>query len=225
MNLALFDLDNTLLPLDSDHGWSDFLARKGAIDAATFKRRNDEFYEQYKIGQLNIQEFLKFQLGILARFPRAQLNTWHTEFMQTSILPNIRQSALDLVRKHQAAGDLCAVVTATNHFVTRPIVDQFNITHLIATNLEELPNGDFTGNPSGTPSFREGKITRVNQWLHEQNQNWQDFSQTWFYSDSINDLALLEQVSHPVAVNPDEKLLEIAQTRAWQILHLFSTCP
>ncbi|RCS57354.1 HAD family hydrolase [Parvibium lacunae] len=221
MNLALFDLDNTLIPFDSDHGWGSFLANLGVVDKAEYERRNDAFYADYKAGCLDMNAYLEFQLGALTRFPRAQLNAWHAEFMRSQVLPNLRPTALELVQAHQAAGDLCCVVTATNRFVTGPIVAAFGITHLIATEPEQV-NGQFTGKVQGIPSFREGKITRVQDWLSALGYQWDSFARSTFYSDSMNDLPLLEKVSDPVATNPDAKLQAVAQTRGWRILNLFA---
>ena len=221
MNLALFDLDNTLIPFDSDHGWGSFLAQLGVVDKAEYERRNDGFYNDYKAGRLDMNAYLEFQLGALTRFPRTQLDAWHAQFMQQQVLPNLRPKALDLVKQHQAAGDLCCVVTATNRFVTAPIVAAFGIEHLIATE-PEVVNGEFTGKVQGLPSFREGKITRVNDWLASLGQDWRDFERSTFYSDSMNDLPLLEQVSEPVATNPDATLHALAVTRGWRILNLFA---
>jgi HAD superfamily hydrolase (TIGR01490 family) len=220
MKLALFDLDNTLIPLDSDHGWSQFLIEKGILDRAEFEARNDGFYADYKAGCLDIFTFLDFQLRPLKDNPRTQLDSWHAEFMSTVIQPNIRESALSLVKKHQAEGALCLVVTATNSFITRPIVTAFGIMDMIATDPEEI-DGQFTGKVIGIPNFKEGKVTRLNQWLADKSLSWDSFDSIHFYSDSINDLPLLEKATHPVAANPDEKLKSIAQTRGWPILELF----
>jgi HAD superfamily hydrolase (TIGR01490 family) len=220
MKLALFDLDNTLLPIDSDHGWSQFLIDQGVLDRQTFESRNDAFYEQYKAGILDIYEFLDFQLQPLKSYPREQLDQWHAQFMDQVIRPNIKQSALDLVAKHKGAGELCMVITATNRFITEPIVKEFGIDELIATE-PEIINGEFTGKVIGEPSFREGKVNRINQWMQARSQNWNSFDAVTFYSDSINDLPLLELADQPVAVNPDEKLLAVAKSRNWPVLELF----
>ncbi|MGB7180557.1 MAG: HAD family hydrolase [Burkholderiaceae bacterium] len=220
MNLALFDLDNTLIPVDSDHTWSEFLASIGVIDGEAHNRRNDDFYEQYKAGVLVIEEFLKFQLAPLAAHPRTELDAWHQRFMTQAITPNLHPAAHALVQQHQNAGDLCAIVTATNEFITRPIAHAFGIEHLLAIELEVV-DGQFTGRHSGVPSFREGKITRTRQWLAGLGHKLEDFDQSWFYSDSINDLPLMELVSNPVATNPDPKLAEIASARNWPVVNLF----
>lgn len=220
MKLALFDLDNTLLPIDSDHGWSQFLINKGVLDRAEFEARNDQFYADYKAGTLNIDEFLDFQLRPLRDHTRVQLSGWHQEFMQEVIHPNIKQSALELVKKHQADNAVCVIITATNSFITQPIAQAFGIEALIATEPEML-HGEYTGKVSGLPSFREGKVTRLNDWLAGKQWTIDSFESSHFYSDSINDLPLLECVSHPVAANPDDKLAEIAHARDWPVLELF----
>lgn len=220
MKLALFDLDNTLLPIDSDHGWSQFLIDKGVLERAGFEERNNQFYADYKAGTLNIHEFLDFQLRPLRDNKRAQLAVWHSEYMETVIRPHIKPSALDLVKKHQNEQAVCVIITATNSFITQPIAQAFGIEALIATEPELLDN-EYTGKVNGLPSFREGKIHRLNDWLEEKGWTMDSFESSHFYSDSINDLPLLEQVSHPVAVNPDAKLNEIAQQRGWPVLELF----
>ena len=219
MHLALFDLDNTLLAGDSDYEWTQHLLSKGILDRETFEARNQEFYEQYKAGRLNIVEFLDFQLQSLARNSRADLEAWHDEFMAERILPILGQQSRDLVKRHQDAGDLCAVVTATNSFVTGPICRELGINHLIAT-IAAQENGQFTGKPRGTPSFREGKITRVEDWLESIGLWWSSFERSWFYSDSLNDLPLLSMVSDPVAVNPDDTLRAHATNEGWKIMSL-----
>ena len=219
MHLALFDLDNTLLAGDSDYEWTQHLLSKGILDRETFEARNQEFYEQYKVGRLNIVEFLDFQLQSLARNSRTDLEAWHDEFMAERILPILGQQSRDLVKRHQDAGDLCAVVTATNSFVTGPICRELGINHLIAT-IAAQKNGQFTGKPRGTPSFREGKISRVEDWLESIGLWWSSFERSWFYSDSLNDLPLLSMVSDPVAVNPDDTLRAHATNEGWKIMSL-----
>ena len=219
MHLALFDLDNTLLAGDSDYEWTQHLLSKGILDRETFEARNQEFYEQYKVGRLNIVEFLDFQLQSLARNSRTDLEAWHDEFMAERILPILGQQSRDLVKRHQDAGDLCAGVTATNSFVTGPICRELGINHLIAT-IAAQENGQFTGKPRGTPSFREGKISRVEDWLESIGLWWSSFERSWFYSDSLNDLPLLSMVSDPVAVNPDDTLRAHATNEGWKIMSL-----
>jgi HAD superfamily hydrolase (TIGR01490 family) len=217
--IALFDLDNTLLSGDSDYEWAQFLIERGVLDRSQYESRNDHFFRQYKEGRLDIHEFLDFQLAPLARHPRDDLDRWHAEFMRTRIRPIVRAKGRDLVRKHLAQGDLCAIVTSTNAFITAPIARELGIAHLLATELEEH-GGRFTGRPSGTPSFRMGKVTRLAEWLGGRGQTLASFSASWFYSDSHNDLPLLERVTHPVAVDPDDVLRGEALTRGWQIISL-----
>ena len=223
--LALFDLDHTLLPVDSDHEWGRFLVKIGVVDSDHYARENERFYADYKAGRLDIYGFLAFALKPLSEHSREQLDIWHQQFMQEVILPNLRQSALELVKKHQDQGDLCCVVTATNSFVTKPIVKAFGINNLVATEPEVIGNpetGNFSGKVSGIPNFREGKITRVENWLASKNLNWDSFNDSYFYSDSINDLPLMEKVKQPIPTNPDERLKQQAIERAWPILELFA---
>lgn len=217
MRLALFDLDNTLLAGDSDFEWAQFLMDQGVLDREVYEVRNQRFYDQYKAGTLDIHEFLDFQLRPLSRHPQTVLEAWHAEYMATRIKPIITQKARDLVEGHDQ--DARIIITATNSFVTGPIAREFGIEHLIATEPERQ-DGVFTGRVSGTPSFREGKITRLEQWLAERDLSWQSFAETWFYSDSLNDLPLLSKVTHPVAVDPDETLKEHALQHDWTIISL-----
>jgi HAD superfamily hydrolase (TIGR01490 family) len=217
MRLALFDLDNTLLAGDSDFEWAQFLIERGVLDGEVYEARNIEFYEQYKAGTLDIHEFLDFQLKPLARHDRAVLDAWHRDYMAHKIMPIITEGARALVRQH--SGDLCAIVTATNSFVTAPIARAFGIEHLIATEPEQK-DGQFTGGVRGTPSFREGKVERVQEWLAQRGQSFAAFDRSWFYSDSLNDLPLLSKVTDPVAVDPDEKLLAHAERQGWRVLRL-----
>lgn len=219
MKLVLFDLDNTLLAGDSDFEWAQFLIQHGVLDRELYEARNQDFYVQYKAGTLDIHAFLDFQLKPLARHPRQQLDAWHAEFMQQKILPIMSAAAQQLVQRELQSADLLAIVTATNSFVTAPIARAFGISHLIATEPEQL-NGEYTGQVSGTPSFREGKITRLHDWLNAQGKALSDFDESWFYSDSLNDLPLLECVTHPVAVDPDETLRGVAIERGWPVLSL-----
>jgi HAD superfamily hydrolase (TIGR01490 family) len=219
MELALFDLDNTLLAGDSDYEWAQFLIDRGVLDRATYEAENDRFFAQYKDGTLDIYEFLDFQLAPLARYPRAQLDAWHAEFMDAKIRPMIGPPARRLVARHLDAGSLCAIVTATNSFVTGPIAHEFGVTHLIATE-PEAHAGVYTGKVTGIPAFRTGKVARLEQWLGGLGRPLASFSGSWFYSDSHNDLPLLEMVKRPVAVDPDERLRGIATARQWPIISL-----
>lgn len=219
MNLALFDLDNTLLSGDSDFEWSQFLVEQGILDRELFEAKNLAFYEQYKAGTLNIQAFLEFQLKPLSRHSRKVLDGWHEEFMRIKVRPMMGEKAKALVEKHRVAGDVCMIVTATNSFVTAPIAREFGVEHLIATDPEHK-NGEFTGGVAGVPSFREGKVVRMEQWLAERGWNWGSFEQSWFYSDSLNDLPLLSKVKHPVAVDPDATLRAHAEKQGWPVLSL-----
>jgi HAD superfamily hydrolase (TIGR01490 family) len=219
VNLALFDLDNTLLSGDSDFEWSQFLVDQGVLDRELFEAKNLAFYEQYKAGTLNIAEFLDFQLKPLSRHARKVLDAWHEEFMQRKVRPMMGDKARDLVAKHKAAGDVCVIVTATNSFVTAPIAREFGVEHLIATDPEEV-HGEFTGRVAGVPSFREGKVLRMEQWLAERGWSWGSFAETWFYSDSLNDLPLLAKVRHPVAVDPDATLRAHAGKQGWPVISL-----
>lgn len=219
MNLALFDLDNTLLAGDSDFEWAQFLISQGVLDGEIHAARNQEFYEQYKAGTLDIYEFLDFQLKPLARHPRAQLDAWHQDFMARHIRPIMTDKARAKVREHLEQGDIAAIVTATNAFVTGPIAREFAIPHLIAT-VPEQKDGQFTGGVRGTPSFQAGKIERVEAWLESLGLNWASFEHSWFYSDSRNDLPLLEKVSCPVAVDPDPTLQAEATKRGWPVISL-----
>jgi HAD superfamily hydrolase (TIGR01490 family) len=218
MKLALFDLDNTLLAGDSDFEWAQFLIEKGVLDREVYEARNVEFYDQYRAGTLDIHEFLDFQLKPLSRHPRAQLERWRDEYLDRKILPMITRKARDLVDSH--AADARAVVTATNSFVTGPIARAFGIEHLVATDPEEGSDGEFTGRVRGMPAFREGKVARVESWLAGLGLVWAAFDETWFYSDSLNDLPLLRRVTHPVAVDPDETLKAHAIAAGWPVISL-----
>jgi len=221
MELALFDLDNTLLGGDSDFEWAQFLISKNVLDREVYEARNAEFYEQYKAGTLDIHAFLDFQLKPLSRHPRTQLDAWHAEFMRTHVLPIVLPAGRERVQRHLAAGALTAIVTATNRFVTAPIAREFGVSHLIATDPEAVA-GEFTGGVSGTPCFREGKVSRVERWLAELGHGWQDFDRSWFYSDSLNDLPLLAKVTDPVAVDPDPILRDHARSLGWPVISLRS---
>jgi len=217
--LTLFDLDNTLLSGDSDYEWAQFLIERGVLERARYEARNDVFYRQYLAGELDIREFLDFQLAPLARRPRAELDAWHREFMRAKILPIIRPKARALVASHRDKGDVCAILTSTNAFITAPIARELGVPHLLATELELCDEG-YTGRPSGTPCFREGKVERLNEWLASRNETLASYAASWFYSDSLNDLPLLQRVSHPVAVDPDATLKAEALRRGWPILSL-----
>jgi len=219
LELVLFDLDNTLLAGDSDYEWAQFLIEQGVLERASYEQRNQNFFDQYKAGTLDIYEFLDFQLAPLAQHPRAQLDAWHTLFMATKILPIITAAARALVTNSLQNGSLCAIVTATNSFVTAPIAREFGVNHLVATEPEE-DGGRYTGKVSGLPCFREGKITRVEQWLSAQGRRWSDFPVSRFYSDSHNDLPLMERVTHPIAVRPDPTLEQTARARGWEVIAL-----
>jgi HAD superfamily hydrolase (TIGR01490 family) len=217
--LALFDLDNTLLSGDSDYEWAQFLIERRVLERAEYEAKNERFFSQYKEGRLDIHEFLEFQLAPLARYPRAKLNEWHGEFMRTKVLPLIRPKGMELVQRHLRDNHLCAIVTSTNAFITAPIAREFGVDHLLATELE-VRDGRFTGRPSGVPCFRQGKVTRLAEWLGERGQTLASFPASWFYSDSQNDLPLLERVTHAVAVDPDETLRREALARGWRIISL-----
>ncbi|MHB1331513.1 MAG: histidinol-phosphatase [Sulfuriferula sp.] len=219
MKLVLFDLDNTLLDGDSDFEWAQFLIEQGVLDSELYEARNQAFYEQYKAGTLDIHEFLDFQLKPLARHARAQLDAWHADYMLKKILPIMTSAAKVLVERELADADLVAIITATNSFVTAPIARAFGILHLIATEPEQI-NGTYTGRVAGTPSFREGKIVRLHEWLASLGKTLDNFDQSWFYSDSLNDLPLLDLVTNPVAVDPDATLHEHAVQCGWPIISL-----
>lgn len=219
MKLALFDLDNTLLAGDSDYEWGQFLVDRGVLERAAYEAQNAEYFEQYKAGTLDIHEYLGFALRPLAEHTPEDLARWHGEFMGARIAPMIGAAAHRLVRGHLEHGDLCAIVTATNSFVTAPIAREFGVAHLIATEPESR-DGRFTGRVAGTPCFREGKIARVDAWLSGLGQPLEGFEESTFYSDSHNDLPLLERVSRPVAVDPDPQLAAEAARRAWPVISL-----
>lgn len=218
--LALFDLDHTLLPLDSDYAWGVFTQDIGWTDPVVFKERNDEFYEHYKAGTLDVHDYVRFATEAVRLRGPAQAQAAHVRFMDAVIRPAIRPEALELLRRHEAAGEQLILVTATNEFITAPIATALGVQELIAVQLERGPDGWITGEIAGVPSFREGKVERVGQWLAGRGLGWSDV-ETTFYSDSINDFALLEKVDHPVATNPDERLRAIAHERGWRILDLF----
>jgi HAD superfamily hydrolase (TIGR01490 family) len=218
-NLALFDLDNTLLAGDSDYNWSLFLISEGLLDAKMHHDRNEQFYADYKNGCLNIVEFLKFQLKPLSEHPRAFLDELHLKYMQKVIRPMMTVKAQALVNQHKAAGDLCIVITATNSFVTKPIATAYGIEHLIGSD-PEIVNGQYTGGVTGVPTYKEGKVIRLNQWLEARGKKLSDFDTSYFYSDSHNDLALMQRVTNPVAVDADEILSAYAVEKAWPQISL-----
>ena len=216
MALALFDLDNTLLAGDSDYLWGMFLTEKGIVDRHSYEQENQRYYEEYKAGTLDIYQFLAFSLKPLADNDLGLLNTLHQQFMSDIIRPLMSKPAFDLIAKHRAAGDTLMVITATNSFVTAPIVKAFGIDNLLATEPEINSHG-YTGRVAGVPCFQQGKVTRLQSWLKEHELNLQD---SWFYSDSHNDLPLLWEVDHPVAVDPDEQLAVVAKENNWPVISL-----
>lgn len=224
-NLTLFDLDHTLLPLDSDYAWGEFTTQIGWTDPVAFKQRNDEFFAQYKKGELKISEYVRFATQAIKEQGASKSIAAHAQFMATVIQPAIKPVATALIAKHRAAGDQLVIVTATNEFVTRPIATALGIEDLIAVQLEKDESaggtGWITGDIKGVPSAHEGKVIRMEQWLASKNLCWQDV-QTTFYTDSINDIALLEKVNAPVATNPDARLRAVATERGWRILDLFA---
>ena len=221
LNLALFDLDHTLLPIDSDHTWGAFCIAEGLVDPDEYKRRNDEFSVHYHAGTLDIHEYVGFAMQVAAKAGAVRAAAMHAQYMRDWILPAIKPVALDLVQSHQAAGDTCIIITATNEFVTRDIATAFGVEHLIAVNLERDADGHVTNRIAGLPSFQGGKVTRMEQWLSDRGLASRDVLKSTFYSDSMNDLPLLERVTNPVATNPDDRLRAIAVQRQWRILDLF----
>lgn len=222
MNLALFDLDHTILPLDSDNQWGQFLTRTGAIDAAAYNLRNEQFFADYNAGRLDATAYLEFALGALAPFSRAQLDDWHAQYMQEIVRPALMPAALALVKRHQDQGDLVAIVTATNRFVTSPIAAAFGVEHLIAAEPEMRADGSLTGRLLGTPTYAAGKITHTLAWLDGLGKTLNDFERTYFYSDSQNDIPLMSIVTDPVATNPNAKLTAHALAHGWPILQIFN---
>ncbi len=216
MALAIFDLDNTLLRGDSDYLWGMYLIDKGAVDQESHQRENERFYQEYLNGQMDIMAFLRFQLAPLARIPMPELLQMREEYLENYIEPIITEQARALVEKHRQQGDTLLIISATNDFVTRPIADLFAVDELIATNAELIDN-QYTGAVSGVPSYQEGKVLRLNDWLKKTGNT---LKGSWFYSDSHNDLPLLQKVDHPVAVNPDPQLAKHAAQLGWQVLTL-----
>ncbi len=221
-NLALFDLDHTLLPIDSDYEWGQFLVRIGAVDAAEYKRRNDDFFAQYQAGVLDPVEYLEFALGTLARYPRPELDAMHAQYMREVIEPAIRPQARALVQRHLDAGDLVAIITATNHYITAPIAQAFGVEHHIAAMPELDAQGKLTGKLAGTPTSGPGKSTHMHAWLERLGRPFASFERSWFYSDSHNDIPLLSVVSDPIATNPSSALAQHAHANGWPHLHLFN---
>lgn len=221
MNLALFDLDHTLIPLDSDYEWGQFLVRIGAVESVAFARRNAAFYAQYEAGVLDPVEYLEFALGTLAQFPRKQLDAWHAQFMEEVIQPAILPAALDLIKKHQDADDLVAIITATNRFVTAPIAQALGVGTLIAAEPELTATGEISGKLHGIPTSGPGKVIHTNAWLAARGKTLDSFTRSYFYSDSQNDIPLLSAVTHPVATNPNALLKAHAEAQGWPILTLF----
>jgi len=219
LNLALFDLDNTILAGDSDYNWSRFLIQEGYLDGAIHAEKNEKFYADYKAGTLDIYAFVEFQFKPLARNPRTVLNQLLKKYVEEVIKPMITEKARALVKRHQDEGDLIIVITATNSFITKPIAELFGIKNLIGTDPEEK-EGEFTGKVSGLPSFKEGKVTRLEAWLKGKNLSLASFEQSYFYSDSHNDLPLMQKVTHPVAVDSDDVLSEYAKSKGWPQISL-----
>ena len=216
MSLAIFDLDNTLLGGDSDYLWGRFLIEQGLVDGEVYERENQRFYDQYRAGTLDIYEFLAFMLRPLAETPLAELLGWRAQFMAEKIQPILLPKATALLDRHRAAGDTLLIITATNRFITEPIAEQLGVPHLLATE-PEFADGRYTGRSFGIPCFQQGKVERLQEWLAETGH---DLAESWFYSDSHNDLPLLDQVTYPVAVDPDAILAEYARERGWPILSL-----
>lgn len=218
MHLAIFDLDNTLLNGDSDYLWGRFLARLGLVDGETYERENRRFYEEYVAGTLDIRAFLRFSLTPLRKFDMAELHAARRRFVDEVIGPAVLPAGRELIERHRQRGDELLIITATNSFVTAPIAELLGVQHLLATE-PEMVNGHFTGEVAGVPAFREGKIQRLQQWLNERPAR---FEERWFYSDSRNDVPLLEAVDHPIGVDPDPELERIARTRGWPVVSLRS---
>lgn len=216
MSLAIFDLDNTLLAIDSDHAWGTFLLEQGAVDPVAYHEANERFMADYNAGTLDIDAFLGVALKPLAENTPEQLAAWHQQFMASKVEPHILPKAEELVARHRTCGDTLLIITATNRFITGPIAERLGIDHLIAVE-PEMVDGRYTGQVMGVPSYQEGKVTRLMAWLEDQEIT---LDGAWFYSDSHNDLPLLEKVDHPVAVDPDDTLRQIAEERHWRIISL-----
>lgn len=216
MTLAIFDLDNTLLAGDSDHAWGEFLVEEGIVDAEEYRRANDRFYQEYLNGELDILHYLQFALRPLAQHGMEDLLAWRERFMDKKVRPMLQDKAFQLLEEHRDQGHTLMIITATNRFVTEPIAARLGIEHLIATD-PELLNGRYTGGVAGVPSFQDGKVTRLDDWLQSRNETLEG---AWFYSDSHNDVPLLEKVDHPVAVDPDPKLERLALAKGWKVMSL-----
>jgi HAD superfamily hydrolase (TIGR01490 family) len=223
--LALFDLDHTLIPFDSDYSWGEFTSQLGWTDSAEFRRKNDAFYADYKAGTLDIHAYCRFATAAFVAQGATKSIAAHADYMRAVVQKGIMPQALELVQSYQREGTPVVIITATNEFVTRPIAELFGVKDLLAIELQrdDKPEGSswYTGEIKGVPSFREGKVTRMEQWMGARGLSW-DTVHTTFYSDSINDLPLLEKATVPVATNPDDRLLAVARERGWRILNLFS---
>lgn len=217
MKLALFDLDNTLLNGDSDVSWTDYLIEIGVLDPVEHHEQNQKFFQDYQNGILDIHAWLRFQLLPLTKYSPDQLFSWRDQFIQKRIKPIIRSKGVDAVEAHRDNGDQLIMITATNEFVTAPIAELFKIDELIAVQVERFDNGWYTGHSKGIPSFKEGKITRLNDWLLSESKQLSDYEEVWFYSDSHNDIPLLSMATHPIVVNPDDRLRQHAIAHNWQI--------
>ncbi|MDF1628610.1 MAG: HAD-IB family hydrolase [Alcanivoracaceae bacterium] len=216
MTLAIFDLDNTLIAGDSDHLWGEFLVERGLVDSQQFKASNDQFYQDYKDGQLDIEAYLRFALQPLTEHAMSNLIDWRSEFLAEKIAPIMLPAAERLLHKHRDQGDTLMIITATNDFITGPIAEQLGVDHLLASRAQMIGNR-YTGEIDGVPCFRDGKVQRLYEWLEQHHES---LPGSWFYSDSHNDLPLLRKVSNPVAVDPDPVLLREAQTEGWQVISL-----
>jgi HAD superfamily hydrolase (TIGR01490 family) len=217
--IALFDLDHTLLTLDSDEAWVDFLIEQGTLERSEFERANHDLVARYRAGQATSLEFTYFYMSTLVNRDPAVLNDWHARYLPTKIRPAISKAARELLDKHRAAGHLRVLTTATGRFIVAPIARELGLENVIATE-PEMKDGRFTGKVAGTPNMREGKVTRLHAWLAERSRALEDFDQSWFYSDSINDLPLLKRVTHPIAVNADPSLAALARTKGWPQIEL-----
>jgi len=220
MPLAIFDLDNTLLAGDSDHLWGEFVCEQNLVETEGYAQRNEQFYRDYGEGNLDIFAYLRFALSPLAGQPHAVLQDWSDRFMRSKIDPIVLPQGRELIERHREQGHEILIITATNHFITRPIADALGVEHLLACEAE-IVDGLYTGEPSGVPSFAEGKVTRLRDWLAQREQAIEDhLSDAWFYSDSHNDLPLMKLVGNPVAVDPDDRLLSYAKAQHWRVLSL-----